>query len=98
MLHSALSRRPLADSSVDEIAWRSPLGRERVAVERYEIIVKGRVSPSTVATIEGFEVVGRDPGMTRMVGWIPDQARLHGILRVLHNLNIELESVNRLPP
>ena len=69
---------------------------ERVALgaDTFEIVVKGRLSPTLVAAIEGFEVTHCDQGQTHLVGWVPDQARLHSLLELLRDLNIELTSVN----
>lgn len=61
---------------------------------RFEIVVKGRLSPTLIAAIDGFEVSRCDLGLTHLVGWVPDQARLHGTLEMLRDLNIELVSVN----
>lgn len=71
-------------------------GSERVALaaKGYEIVVKGRLSPTLVAAIDGFEVVRCDRGLTHLVGWVPDQARLHSTFELLRDLNIELTSVN----
>jgi hypothetical protein len=66
--------------------------------ERFEIIVKGRLSPTLIAAIDGFEVSRCDRGETHLVGWVPDQARLHSTLELLRDLNIELVSVNPKPP
>ncbi len=44
--------------------------------------------------MDGFEVTGVDEGRTTLVGWIPDQARLHSTFALLRDLNIELVSVN----
>ncbi len=60
----------------------------------FEIVVKGRLSPTLTAAIEGFEVSRCDHGLTHLVGWVPDQARLHGTIELLRDLNIELVSVN----
>jgi hypothetical protein len=60
----------------------------------FEIVVKGRLSPTLIAAIEGFELSRCDHGITHLVGWVPDQARLHGTLELLRDLNIELVSVN----
>jgi hypothetical protein len=68
-----------------------------VTGEPFEIVVRGRLSPMLVAAIEGFEVRSFGDGLTRLVGWIPDQARLFGLFTVLWELNIELESVNPEP-
>ncbi len=61
---------------------------------RYEIVVKGRLSPTLAAAIKGFDVSRCDQGLTHLVGWVSDQARLHGTLELLRDLNIELVSVN----
>jgi hypothetical protein len=62
--------------------------------ERFEVVVKGRLSPTLIAAIDGFEVSRCDQGETHLVGWVSDQARLHGTLELLRDLNIELVSVN----
>ncbi len=64
---------------------------------RFEIVVKGRLSPTLTAAIEGFDVSYCDHGLTHLVGWVSDQARLHGTLELLRDLNIELVSVNPAP-
>ena len=56
--------------------------------------MRGRLSPTLIAAIDGFEVTRCDLGLTHLVGWVPDQARLHGTLEMLRDLNIELVSVN----
>ena len=60
----------------------------------FEIVVKGRLSPTLIAAMDGFEVKRCDLGLTHLVGWVPDQARLHSTLELLRDLNIELVSVN----
>jgi hypothetical protein len=60
----------------------------------FEIVVRGRLSPTLTAAIEGFEVSRFEKGLTHLVGWVPDQARLHGTLEMLRDLNIELVSLN----
>lgn len=61
-------------------------------------MVKGRLSPTLTAAIDGFEVSSCDHGLTHLVGWVPDQSRLHGTLELLRDLNIELISVNPVQP
>jgi hypothetical protein len=68
-----------------------------LSAQPFEIVVKGRLSPTLVAAMDGFEVIGVDEGRTTMVGWIPDQARLHSTFALLRDLNIELVSVNPAP-
>jgi hypothetical protein len=67
-----------------------------VTATSYEIVVKGRLGPTLLAAFDGFEVIGVDHGQTHLVGRMVDQARLHGMLERLRDLNIELVSVNRL--
>jgi hypothetical protein len=68
-----------------------------MSARSYEIKVKGTLSPTLVAAIEGFEVSHVGDGRTTLVGWAPDQARLFSTLEVLRDLNIELVSVNPGP-
>jgi hypothetical protein len=66
--------------------------------ERFEVVVKGRLSPTLIAAIDGFGVSRCEDGETHLVGWVPDQARLHSTLELLRDLNIELVSVNPKQP
>jgi hypothetical protein len=68
-----------------------------VAAETFEIVVRGRLSPALTAALDGFEVSRCEQGMTHLVGWVPDQSRLHSLLELLRDLNIELASVNPVP-
>ena len=52
------------------------------------------MSPTLIAAMDGFEVSRCELGLTHLVGWVPDQARLHSMLELLRDLNIELVSVN----
>lgn len=62
-----------------------------------EIVVGGPVSPDLqVTALEGFVVTGDGPGRTRIVGSVPDQARLLGLLAMLDGLHISVISVNRI--
>jgi hypothetical protein len=67
-----------------------------LSATRFEIVVKGTLSPVLTVAIEGFEVIRCSHGLTYLVGWVPDQARLHGIMERLQDLNIELVSINPL--
>jgi len=67
-----------------------------VRAKTFEIVVKGTLSPALVAAFDGFEVRRTDDGTTHLVGQVPDQARLHGLLELLRDLTIELVSVNRI--
>jgi hypothetical protein len=65
-----------------------------VGAESFEIVVRGRLSPTLVVALDGFEVSCFDDGLTHLVGFVPDQSRLHSLLELLRDLNIELVSVN----
>lgn len=60
----------------------------------FEIVIRGTLSDCVAELIEGFTVVAVEHGNTHLVGPVPDQARLQGILTIFGNLNIELVSVN----
>ena len=68
-----------------------------MSAQSIEIVVKGRLSPTLIAAIDGFEVSGGEDGRTTLLGWIPDQARLHSTIELLRDLNIALVSVNPAP-
>lgn len=69
------------------------LKRGIVTGSNYEIVVRGRLTPTLLTAIDGFEVSRCENGVTHLVGWVPDQARLHSLLTVLRDLNIELKSI-----
>jgi hypothetical protein len=68
-----------------------------MSARSYEIQVKGTLSPTLIAAIEGFEVSHVEEGRTTLVGWVPDQTRLFSTLEVFRDLNVELVSVNPGP-
>ena len=65
-----------------------------MSVERFEIVVRGKLSPDLVTALDGFDVSHCTDGLTHLVGPVPDQAKIHGLFRSLSDLNIELVSVN----
>ncbi|MGA3147802.1 MAG: hypothetical protein ABSF33_10020 [Acidimicrobiales bacterium] len=65
-----------------------------MSVERFEIVVRGKLSPDLVTALDGFDVSHCTDGLTHLVGPVPDQAKIHGLFRSLNDLNIELVSVN----
>jgi hypothetical protein len=60
----------------------------------YEVIVRGRMSPELMASLEGFAIDTGDDGLTRLVGDVPDQPQLLGLLAAFDDLHIEVVSVN----
>ena len=65
--------------------------------ETYEIVIRGTLSPAVLGAFPGFDVKEVEQGFTHLVGTVPDQARLHGLLDAVASLNIELVSVNPRP-
>jgi hypothetical protein len=64
----------------------------------YELIVVGRLGPRLLQSMEGFEVICYEGGRTRLQGRVVDQAALHGLLRSLGDLQVEITSLRRLDP
>ncbi len=60
----------------------------------YEVIVRGRMSPELMASLGGFAIDTGDDGLTRLVGDVPDQPQLLGLLAAFDDLHIEVVSVN----
>lgn len=64
--------------------------------EVFEIVVKGTLSLPLIEALEGFTVTRVEDGNTYLLGDVPDQARLQGVLAMLADLTVELISVNRV--
>ena len=61
------------------------------------ILLRGRLGPALVAALDGFDVGATEDGYTRVVGPVPDQAKLLGLLEMFDELHIEVVSVNPVP-
>jgi hypothetical protein len=61
--------------------------------QRYEIIVRGRLSRRYEGTFDGVTLVPRS-GQTTLRANLADQSQLYGLLNRLRDLGIELISVN----
>jgi len=61
---------------------------------RYHIRVKGHLDLSWSEWFEGLKISYEPDGTSDLFGTIIDQAKLIGILTKIHNLNLELLSVN----
>lgn len=62
----------------------------------YEVVVRGHMGPELADALEGFVIETAADGLTRIVGHVPDQPRLLGLLKALDDLHIEVVSVNPL--
>lgn len=66
----------------------------------FEVVVKGTLSLALLSAIEEAEgfttsnVELADGDATCLMGWVPDQARLHSLIQMIGDLNIELISLN----
>ena len=61
---------------------------------RYHIRVRGQLDLSWSEWFEGLNISHEPEGTSDLAGMIADQAKLIGILMKIHNLNLEIISVN----
>lgn len=59
-----------------------------------EILIRGTLGPDLVAALDGFTVTAAPGGCTSVLGRIPDQSKLLGLLEMLDTLHVEVVSVN----
>lgn len=64
----------------------------------YEIVISSRLGGAMLQWFDELELRASGPDATHLIGWFPDQAALHGVLRQLGDLGLELASLRRLPP
>ncbi len=64
--------------------------------QRYEIRVRGHISSTWATWFEHLAIYHEPNGDTRLVGALPDQAALHGILMRIRDLGLLLLAVNRV--
>ena len=67
------------------------------AMDRYEIRVRGRVTPALLARFDGL-AASVEPVETKLHGPVADQAALHGMINLVSALGLELVEVRKLPP
>ena len=61
---------------------------------RYEIHIQGHLDEQWTDWFNGMTLAHHPAGYTRLVGEIPDQAALHGILNTIRDIGVILLSVN----
>ena len=64
--------------------------------QRYEIVVRGRLSSRYEGAFDGTRLVPRH-GQTTLCADLVDQSQLYGLLNRLRDFGIELVSVNPAP-
>jgi len=66
------------------------------APQRYEIVVRGRLSHRYECAFDGVTLVPRS-GETTLCADLADQSQLFGLLNRVRDLGIELISINAVP-
>ena len=62
----------------------------------YQIRIKGQLGPQWTDWFDGLTLTLEDDGETLLTGAVVDQAALHGLLRKVRDLGMQLISVNRI--
>lgn len=65
--------------------------------EKFEIVVRGELSPTFLAEIDGFDATYCTDGHTHLVGVVPDLARIRDLFNRFLEIDVELISVNPVP-
>jgi len=63
---------------------------------QYAIRIKGHLSASWLQQFDGMQAQHTESGETILTGCITDQAALHGLLRIIRDLGLELLAINRI--
>ena len=63
---------------------------------RYEITVTGHAGHLLESALDGFTVVRTEPDRVHLAGAVVDQAALHGALRRLQDLRVDVVDVHRV--
>jgi cell division septation protein DedD len=64
----------------------------------YQIRLKEHLDNQWAARFEGFSLSHQEDGTTLLVGPVPDQAALHGLLMRVRDLGLTLLAVVRVEP
>jgi hypothetical protein len=65
--------------------------------ETYQIIIKGLLDEKWSDWFDGFTFTYQGENETILVGPVPDQSALHGLLAKIRDLGLSLQSVECLP-
>ncbi len=66
------------------------------ALEAYQIEVKGHIDQKWSDWFDGFSIIPQENGNCLLVGSVPDQAALHGLLAKIHDLGLPLRMVEKI--
>ena len=64
---------------------------------RYQIQVRGTLDPHWSGWFDGMAIASDANGDTMLIGALPDQAALYGVLHRIRDLGLVLLAVGRLP-
>lgn len=64
----------------------------------YQVCVKEHLDTRWASRFDGFDISYREDGTTLLVGSVPDQAALHGLLAKVRDLGLTLLAVVRVDP
>ena len=67
-----------------------------MGAQRYEIVVRGSLGRRLCGALAPFEVTAQGDGVTRLVGWVPDQSALQATLQAIGDLGLELRALRAL--
>jgi hypothetical protein len=76
----------------------SPRQEVRVSAHEVEIVLAGRIGADVAGALDGFSIDTSEPGITTIIGSVPDQAKLLGLLTMFDDLHIHVISVNPVDP
>ena len=64
----------------------------------YQIRVKGKITSSLINIADGMQIRQEaEADNISLIGWLPDQSALLGLLNGLHEIHYEILSVSLLP-
>ncbi len=61
--------------------------------QRYEIVIRGRLTPQWAAIFDGMQITCLPGGNTLIAGDLPDQSALYGLLMRFRDLGLTLVSL-----
>ena len=73
-----------------------PINRQQCQPDIYEIRIQGHLHKRREEQFEGLTITRQSDGSTTLIGPLPDQTALHGILLRIRNMNLKLISVNQI--
>jgi hypothetical protein len=81
---------------IDEKSNREKLGRQKEAI--YHIIIKGRITATLRHVVENMQIRQDEEqeDVVNLVGYLPDQSALLGLLNALDDIRHEILSVRIL--